>query len=125
MTTFNTGFYESVGSVGSVWVDGRYIEANHAFYKGDSFDMHPTAGIIVRNMTYTNYDKETFTGDVLFDYDEKSGTWNAESEYGYHGSYVKDPDTGKLKWDYNANYELPEGVCAYSGRSGSYECRWK
>ncbi len=98
----------NVYSVGDVWVDGRYILNNHAFVKGETFDKHPDADIIVRGMTYTNYDKEEKTGDVHFYYDKTSDTWRATDEYGYHGDYKVDPETGYMKFVYDENYELPD-----------------
>ena len=91
---------------GGVWVDGRYVEANHAYVPGAAFVDHPTATIIKRNMTYVDYDGNSHTEDVSFHYDSQSGTWSAAYNYKYHGTY--EYVDGKYQYVYDENHEVPE-----------------
>ena len=83
---------EYVHVISNMWVDGRYINSWEFAEKGTSFADHPTANIMVRNMTYKTYQNETITGDVVFAYDKDSGTWKSDAYYKKKGtSYITKP----------------------------------
>ncbi len=65
------------------WVDGRYCDAKGIFApSGVTFDQHPTADILIPNVTYVNYRGTTLTGDAIYTYDSTHDCWIAFSAYG-------------------------------------------
>ena len=115
-------------AVKDTWVDGRYINAYTRYEKGATFSQHPTADIIIRNMTYKNVKGKTCHGDVKFSYNKKTNTWvsyDYTKENPYWGTvvpYEELPDemilTQKevkaLKVDRNTN-RLPSSGYIYDG----------
>ena len=89
-------------SIEDVWIveqngGGRYINVWNQYEEGAVFSEHPTADILVRNMTYTNYKGVTVTRDVLYEYDKTTDTWRAP--FSYVGDY----------W-YSASIQLPDDM---------------
>ncbi len=64
-----------------VWVDGRYIDEKNNLVLGATFEEHPNATIIVRDMTYVNVDGETVTQDVAFEYESEYDAWYGYEQY--------------------------------------------
>jgi hypothetical protein len=91
-----------MGSVENVWVDGRYVGKNNIYIAGTTFEDYPTADIMIQNLTYTNRNGETCTGDVTFSYDSDSDSWLAKTAYNY-GYWDIDSDEY-----YSEEYTLPD-----------------
>ncbi|MBR3318095.1 MAG: Ig-like domain-containing protein [Atopobiaceae bacterium] len=73
--------YGYVSYASDCWVDGRYVSAWETYVPNATFGEHPTADIVVRNMTYTDHDGTQHTKDVRFAYDDTSNTWIADGYY--------------------------------------------
>ncbi|MCI5806421.1 MAG: hypothetical protein MR029_08845, partial [Clostridium sp.] len=71
----------NVREVTDTWVDGRYIGKYEIWEKGATFAQHPTASILLRNQTYTTKAGVTKTGDLKYDYDSETDTWQARFNY--------------------------------------------
>lgn len=67
--------------VENTWIDGRYCN-RFTWEKGATFEDHPTADILITNMTYKNYRGNTLTGDVIYSYDEEHKVWVSYRAYG-------------------------------------------
>lgn len=81
----------------SVWVDGRYINQWEFFEKGASFEDYPTANIMMKDMTFTNYYGDQITGDVLYSYDSDTKTWKTNAYFKKKGqSYYSIPSGVEL-----------------------------
>lgn len=50
------------------WVDGKFVNRNEYVEYGAKFEDHPTADIIVRNVTYTDIYGKSHTNDVRYQY---------------------------------------------------------
>lgn len=74
-------FAGGVRIISDAWVDGHYINTYERVELGTKFEEHPTAGIVVRNMTYTDINGDEHTQDVLFEYDAAADNWSAKWTY--------------------------------------------
>ncbi|MGN0367794.1 MAG: leucine-rich repeat domain-containing protein [Wujia sp.] len=63
------------------WVDGRYIDSDGAFVKGAKFEEHPNADIVLTNQTYKNVSAKTVTGDITYEYNATTDTWESVDYY--------------------------------------------
>ncbi len=116
-----TVMYESYCFVSGAWVDGRYIGENECTQLA-TFDDHPTADIVVSDMTYTDVNGVEHTQDVIFYYDCASETWIAGYAFTGYMSYDDMPDEFILTADevalmnVDANYaSIPESGLIYNG----------
>lgn len=107
------------------WVDGRYVGENEAFETLTSFAEHPTASIVIRNMSYTDMQGVSHQQDVLFRYDSNLDAWSAQDyylNYGYPQGPLPDDfiltrdEVAALNIDGKANEYVTGGVI-YDGRS--------
>ncbi|MCR5104166.1 MAG: hypothetical protein K6B68_06890 [Eubacterium sp.] len=85
------------------WVDGRYVNSNCVFKRGDRFSDYPHATIVLRNKSYVNITGRKVTGDLTYKYDESSGNWKSDdytiTSYSATISYLQSLKEGE---------ELPE-----------------
>ncbi len=79
--------------VSDTWVDGRYVSAWEKQVLGATFEDYPTAGILLRNQTYTDMNGNAHTGDMWFKYEAEDGKWKAKSCYYQRNWYSsRDPE---------------------------------
>ncbi len=71
----------SVWEASEAWVDGKYIDDHERVVWGQRFEDHPTADIILHDVSYTDHDGNPHCQDVLFQYDRDSDTWRAPFFY--------------------------------------------
>lgn len=130
--------YGSVSSLQNAWVDGRYICILDRFEPGVKFgDVvklggiqldTSKAGIVIRNMTFTDCYGNVKTQDVLYSYDSDNDNWAAMFSY-YPNGYLVGASVPELfiltraqvekmvadgKIDGNTN-TFPESGLNYSG----------
>ena len=68
----------------SVWIDGKYISQYERIVLGASFESYPTAGILLHNVSYTDYYGNQRCQDVIYRYVSANDDW--EARYYYTGS---------------------------------------
>ncbi|MBQ3301662.1 MAG: cell wall-binding repeat-containing protein, partial [Eggerthellaceae bacterium] len=73
-------------AVGDAWIDGRYVDANENLVAGAKLEDHPTASIVVRNMSYTDIFGKAHENDAVFFYDPTHDDWRAD--FYYNGNWV-------------------------------------
>lgn len=86
--------YAIIGPMGwasyasDAWVDGRYVNNLELYERGQKFSDHPTADIILQNVTYTDVNGKRHMQDVRYDYDSAHDYWSAYNYYmqSYYGS---------------------------------------
>ncbi len=66
-----------VRQASEAWVDGKYIDNYEHVVYGERFEDHPTADIILHDVSYTDHDGNPHCQDVLYSYDSKTDTWSA------------------------------------------------
>lgn len=71
----------------NAWVDGRYVSKYEKVVPGEKFSDHPTAAIILQNVTYTDQYGDKHTNDVCYYYDRNTDTWRAAYYY-WHAWYA-------------------------------------
>lgn len=76
------------GPVTDAWVDGRYISTHEIYVKGEKFEDHPNATIVLRNQTYTTQNGDSITGDLVYYYYSEDDTWRAYNAYTDAGFYT-------------------------------------
>ncbi len=79
---FNDGYR----AASQAWVDGRYIDKYEHQIVGERFEDHPTADIILHNVSYTDSSGAAHCQDVIYAYESASDAWVAGSFYsaGYY-----------------------------------------
>ncbi len=113
--------YKHCYLLSDAWVDGRYV-GEYECIASATFDEHPTADIVVSDMTYTDAYGDVHTQDVLFEYDEDSGNWIAGWDFTGYASSLGTPDEFILTADDVAAMNLgseggsyPESGLIYDG----------
>ena len=71
----------------NAWVDGRYTGDYLSPVLGEKFEDHPNAGIVVKDMEYTDRNGKYHKNDVLFSYNSSTDTWSAPFYYVDSNSY--------------------------------------
>jgi hypothetical protein len=94
----------------NTWVDGRYLDGFCRFKKGEKWEDHPMANIVLRNQTYTTQNGNVRTADLYFTYDASTKTWRAPYAYqetsGSYSNNVTLPDEFVLTEDEVKNLNL-------------------
>ena len=60
-------------SLKNTWVDGRFINGLSKLELNATFDDHPKASIVLRNVRYKDYYGNEHSNDIVYDYDTKQG----------------------------------------------------
>ena len=81
------GFDGVSNTLSDAWVDGRYIDDHERFDPTATFSDHPTADVVLRNQSYTDYDGNKHQNDIVYQYDKSTDTWRAPYYYCNHWSY--------------------------------------
>lgn len=76
---------DSTWTLSDAWVDGNYINVYERVDLTASFADHPTADILLHDVTFTDRNGRTWTQDVLYNYDSETDTWRAP--YFYSGDF--------------------------------------
>ena len=111
--------------VNDIWIDGRYVNDHEAWDVGAKFKDHPTASILVKNVTYKDYMGVSHTEHMKYDYDSFLKKWSAEWYFTRGYSYQGMPETPEkffltleqvkaMKPDRNTN-TIPNTVLIYDG----------
>lgn len=115
---------DSVRALSNAWVDGRYVGEREIIQLRASFEDHPTSKILLHDVTYTDSNGMTKTGDVLYKYDQDLDVWTSYDAYngGWYDSDIVLPDALILTreevdaMDLDANSaRWPEGGLIYDG----------
>ncbi len=105
--------YDYVTSVSDAWVDGKYVNA-WEYWEEATFDEHPTADIVITDMTYTDKKGNEHTQDVIFSYDSSTETWIASYWFtGYYSTDENIPDDFILTADEVADMILDATYSSY------------
>lgn len=109
------------------WVDGRYLDGFCRFKKGEKWEDHPTANIVLRNQTYTTKDGNVRTADMYFEYDASSKTWRAPYAYeetsGHYTTNMELPDEFVLTQDEVKKLDLDANTDANPSSGYIYDAK--
>lgn len=108
------------------WVDGRYISNYETLYLNQKFEDHPTADIVLRDVTYTDVNGQTHTQDVVYNYDASKDAWMApyfySNDFWYSSAWtlpeeliLTREEVARLEPDCNSSH-LPDSGLVYDGR---------
>ncbi|MDO4183397.1 MAG: hypothetical protein Q4E12_07335, partial [Coriobacteriia bacterium] len=86
--------YEAYGpngrptAVSDAWVDGRYVNTHEIAEPSEGFSEHPTADIVLRNVSYTDrYGRAHVNEEVVYEYDKANDRWWAPYYYAQAWAY--------------------------------------
>lgn len=65
----------NVSYASDAWIDGRYVNNRECFESGAKFTDHPTASIILHDVTYVDNAGKTRTTDVTYVYNSQTDQW--------------------------------------------------
>ena len=113
-------------SLSDAWVDGRYISNHETIILNEKFEDHPTADIVLHNVTYTDINGQTHTQDVVYSYDAAKDAWTAPYFYSNAFSYssgwqlpeeliLTREEVAALELDSNSSH-LPASGLVYDGK---------
>ena len=115
---------DAVLYVSEGWVDGRYINIHEILSTGAKFEDHPTADIVLQDVTYTDYYGKSHTQDVIYTYDAGKDAWIAPGFYEnlWYGTYWPLPEelvltreeVAAMELDGNSSH-VPESGLVYDG----------
>lgn len=108
------------------WVDCRYISNYETLYLNQKFEDHPTADIVLHDVTYTDVNGQTHTQDVVYNYDASKDAWTApyfySNDYWYSSAWtlpeeliLTRQEVAQLEPDRNSSH-LPDSGLVYDGR---------
>ncbi len=109
----------------NAWVDGRYIGQHERVLLGKTFEDHPTANIVLQDVSYVDHWGEAHTQDVCYYYNIHKDQWEAWWYYtndSYYNASWGLPDelvltreeVEAMDLDYNTNFWPTEGL-VYDG----------
>ena len=117
---------DKVMTLSDAWVDGRYVGNHEAIVLGEKFEDHPTADIVLHDVTFADCNGQIHTQDVAYSYDRDKDAWTAP--YFFSGAFSYSTTMGELPeeliltreeveamdLDCNSNH-LPESGLVYDG----------